>query len=298
MQSVEAVRKQMRSTRELQSVVKTMKSLAATSIWHYEQAVASLADYRRTVELGLQIVLRSPHARIAIGRPPQSERLGAIIFGSDQGLVGRFNDEILQFSLDRMNAMRIVHESRVLVAVGRRVEARLDRMNQPVAASFGMPRTLSGVDSVMQQLMPRLQAWYSEARVDRIVLFYNQSESGARYAPTSVELMPVDLAWLRGLRERPWQSNTLPDFDMPWEVLFGHLIREHLFVATQRAFAESLAAENASRLASMQAAERNIEDRLDELEYKYYQLRQSSITAELLDIVSGAEAVGKTWQGQ
>jgi F-type H+-transporting ATPase subunit gamma len=73
--------------------------------------------------------------------------------------------------------------------------------------------------------------------------------------------------------------------------LFQGLIREYLFVSLFRAFAESLASENASRLASMQVAERNIEDRLHALTVESRQLRQSAITDELLDIIASFEAL-------
>jgi F-type H+-transporting ATPase subunit gamma len=79
---------------------------------------------------------------------------------------------------------------------------------------------------------------------------------------------------------------------MDWNRLFSWLIREYLFVSLYRAFAESLASENASRLASMQVAERNIENRLDELSAQYHQQRQSAIDAELFDLVAGFEALG------
>ncbi len=78
---------------------------------------------------------------------------------------------------------------------------------------------------------------------------------------------------------------------MDWEQLFSSLIQQYLFVAIYRASAESLASEDASRLAAMQNAERNIEDRMDELNAEYHHQRQNSITAELLDIVAGFEAV-------
>jgi F-type H+-transporting ATPase subunit gamma len=83
----------------------------------------------------------------------------------------------------------------------------------------------------------------------------------------------------------------LPTFTMDWDRLFSALISQYLFVSLYRAFAESLASENASRLASMQGAERNIADRLQELQGSFHQQRQSTITAELLDIVSGFEAL-------
>ncbi len=78
---------------------------------------------------------------------------------------------------------------------------------------------------------------------------------------------------------------------MDWERLFSALIRQYLFVSLFRGFAESLASENASRLASMQGAERNIEEWLGELNTRFHQQRQMSITEELLDIVAGFEAL-------
>jgi F-type H+-transporting ATPase subunit gamma len=78
---------------------------------------------------------------------------------------------------------------------------------------------------------------------------------------------------------------------MDWDLLFSMLIRQYLFVSLFRALAESLASENASRLAAMQGAEKNIEERLAALTLDFYQKRQMSITEELLDIVSGFEAL-------
>jgi F-type H+-transporting ATPase subunit gamma len=73
--------------------------------------------------------------------------------------------------------------------------------------------------------------------------------------------------------------------------LFSQLVQQYLFISLYQAMAASLAAENASRLAATQSAERNIRDRLEDLTSQYRQQRQSAITAELLDVVSGFEAL-------
>jgi F-type H+-transporting ATPase subunit gamma len=75
--------------------------------------------------------------------------------------------------------------------------------------------------------------------------------------------------------------------------LLSALVRQFLFVTLYRTLAESLAAENASRLAAMQVAERNISERLEELRTAYHQQRQSLITEELMDVISGFEALTK-----
>jgi F-type H+-transporting ATPase subunit gamma len=290
METIESLRQRMESARDLESVVKTMKAMAAASIWKYEQAVKSLVRYTRTVELGLQIALRRQENHLQIAGPPRQDRLGALVFGSDQGLVGRFNDRIVDFAIDEMNALTVQQEERQMIAIGRRVAYKLEAANQPVVDAYEMPSSLSGVRPILQDMMVRLETWWVEEQVDRILLFHNRPESGASYEAGSVQLLPVDLEWLQRMQAEEWHSRSLPTFDMAWEDFFADLIQEYFYVTTHRAFAASLAAENASRLASMQAAEQNIEEQLNSLEKQYHQLRQSSITAELLDIVAGSEA--------
>ncbi len=78
---------------------------------------------------------------------------------------------------------------------------------------------------------------------------------------------------------------------MEWDRLFSALVRQYLFVSLYRAVAESLASENAARLAAMERAEKNTKERLDELRLQYHRSRQISITEELLDIMAGFEAI-------
>jgi F-type H+-transporting ATPase subunit gamma len=78
----------------------------------------------------------------------------------------------------------------------------------------------------------------------------------------------------------------------PWEAVFAHLVRERLFATVYLAEAASLAAIEASRLVAMQAAEHNLEERLEDLHERFHRQRQAAITAELLDVIAGAEAVG------
>jgi F-type H+-transporting ATPase subunit gamma len=133
--------------------------------------------------------------------------------------------------------------------------------------------------------------WGSQRGIDEVLLFFNRPLSGASYRPYTLQLLPVDLQWFQELERRPWPCRDIPFFTMDWNRLFSQLVRQYLFVSLYRAFAESLASENASRLASMQVAERNIENRLDELNAQYHQQRQGAIDAELFDLVAGFEAL-------
>jgi F-type H+-transporting ATPase subunit gamma len=106
-----------------------------------------------------------------------------------------------------------------------------------------------------------------------------------------VSLLPLDPEWLAALGRRPWPSKVLPTYTMAPGPLFSGLLRQLFFVLLYQAFAESLASENASRLAAMQVAEENITNRLGDLRLNFNQMRQTAITEELLDIVAGYEAL-------
>lgn len=303
MQTLESLAAKINSVEDLRSVVKTMKALAAVSIRQYERAVASLADYNRTIEMGLQILLRQRYFSekpsklpyVALNHPQSAPHLGAIIFGSDRGLCGQFNEQILRYAEEQLPRLQIQPEKRAIAAVGSRLGAALTASGQRLSAQFSVPSSVSGITGMVQEILFHIEQWQSgEQSINSIVLFYNQSQPGASCRPHLLRLLPLNRDWLHCLGQQPWPSQVLPTFTSDWERLFSTLLRQYLFVALYRAFAESLASENTSRLAAMQGAEKNIEERLSDFNAQYRHLRQSSITAELLDIVGGFEALNQT----
>jgi F-type H+-transporting ATPase subunit gamma len=290
-QTLEALRRRIHSVEEMQSVVTTMKAMAAVNIRQYQHAVESLVEYNHTVEMGLQIALRHRPEEIKIAKRVLTGPLGAIVFGSDQGMAGQFNQEITGHALKVLKTGPLGERDCRLLAIGRRVAARLAQAGLQPAVSLPMPGSLAGITPRVQDLLVRIEAWREGPGIEQILLFYNAPVHGAAYRATGLQLLPVDLRWLQKLEKREWSSRGLPTYTLEWDLLFATLIREFFFAALYRAFAESLASENASRLRSMQAAEKNIEERLDELHAQYHHLRQSSITEELMDIVAGYEVL-------
>src|SRR5512146_2480459 len=117
-----SLRRKISSAGDLQSVVRTMKALAAASIGQYEKSVRALADYYRTVELALGACLREhePVASVA-ERKGQTDAgaVGAVVFGSDQGLVGQFNDVVVEFVLETLGNLP---GKKTVWAVGERIQ--------------------------------------------------------------------------------------------------------------------------------------------------------------------------------
>ena len=291
MQTTEYLKRRIQSAQDLLGVVKTMKALAAVSIRQYQRAVESLGEYNRTVEMGLQIVLRQSVETTAQARS-KTTRLGAIVFGTDQGLCGQLNNIIVSHAVEEMNRTPVRPENRTVIAVGMRAADLLEDAGQPVFEILTTPGSTAGITPMVQDITLLLEDWRFKRQVEHMHLFYNEYISGATYRPRTLRILPVEEAWLKNLQKQPWKSRTLPLFTMNWENLFRALIREYLFISIYRAFAHSLASENASRLAAMQSAEKNIEERLEELFIQFHRQRQMVITEEILDIVSGFEALG------
>lgn len=291
MLTTEFLKRRIQSAQDLLGVVKTMKALAAVSIRQYQRAVESLGEYSRTVEMGLQIVLRQSAETMAQTRS-KTTRLGAIVFGTDQGLCGQMNNIIVSHAMEEMNKTGIRKENRIIIAVGIRTADLLEDSGQPVFEILTTPGSTAGITPMVQDITMLLEDWRFKRQVEHMHLFYNEYISGATYRPKTLRILPVEEAWLKDLKQRKWESRTLPLFTMDWENLFRAMIREYLFVSIYRAFANSLASENASRLAAMQSAEKNIEERLEELFMQFHRQRQMVITEEILDIVSGFEALG------
>jgi F-type H+-transporting ATPase subunit gamma len=286
-----SLRRKISSAGDLQSVVRTMKAMAASNIGQYEKAVRALGDYYRSVELGLSICFRksAPVPLMKEGkRRTDDGSVDAVVFGSDQGLVGRFNDEVADYAMKTIAALP--GKPRVW-AVGERVHARLADAGLPVIGLFTVPNSVRAITPLVGQILLESETRHSQGEATELHLFYNRPTSGAVYAPVSQRLLPLDENWRRKLAELPWPTGSLPEVMSGAAATLLALIREYLFISLFRACAESLSSENASRLAAMQRADKNIDELLKELNGTFHRLRQSGIDEELFDVVSGFEAL-------
>ncbi|MBI1314321.1 F0F1 ATP synthase subunit gamma [bacterium] len=291
---LESLKRKISSAEDLQSVVGTMKTLAAVSIHQYEDAVASLTDYFETVEEGLRMVLWSSAGNLRLSEPDRDAGTGAIVFGSDQGMCGQFNEQVTAFARDHLQTRPWGPDEPAFLVIGARASARLADAGVRIDAELAAPSSASGISSLIQEVLLRIDDWWTNREMSRVVLFYNQRETASSYRPHARQLLPVDQTHIAGLCPGRWPRRSLPIHRMDGDRLFSMLIRQYLFVTLFRACAESLVGENASRIASMQAAERNIEELLNELRTGYNQQRQTAITEELLDVVTGFEALRTT----
>jgi len=288
--TIASLRRKIEGAGDLQSVVRTMKAVAASSIGQYERSVSALGDYYRTVELGLGVCFRKSGAESSMVEPKQTKpgATGAVVFGSDQGLVGQFNEVIADYAVKTLAAFPGKPK---VWAVGERVHERLTDAGVPPIGTFALPNSVKAITRLVGQIQIESEAHRAKGEYASLYVFHNRPRAGALYEPVSQRLLPFDAAWQIGLAQVRWPTGNLPEAMCSATTTLRALIREYLFISLFRACAESLASENASRLAAMQRAEKNIDESLEDLNRTFHRLRQSGIDEELFDVISGFEAL-------
>lgn len=293
--STASLRHKIRTATDLHSVVRAMKVLAASSVGQYEQSTRALADYTRAVELGLSVCLRGVAAPEHSGGIRTAKApIDAVVFGSDQGLVGQFNDAVAEFAVDRL--VSLPGPPRVF-AVGERVHTRLIDAGLRPAALYAVPNSVRTITPLVGKILLESEKRYGQGNAGGLHLFYNRRRTSEICAPFGRQLLPLDENWRRRLAAVRWPTENLPEVVGSGAQTLRSLTHNYLFVSLFRACAESLASENASRLASMRRAEKNIDELLRELDGTFHRLRQSSIDEELFDVIAGFETLSNGRDG-
>jgi F-type H+-transporting ATPase subunit gamma len=294
--TIESLRHRIDSAGDLEGVVRAMKALAASSIGQYQKAVEALDDYYRAVELGLSVCLRQADtATPAPGRKlEEAQPIGAVVFGSDQGLVGRFNEVVADLAVKTLK--ELPGKVQKIWAIGERVHSLL---LDPGIASVGLlPVSVSvhAITPLVGQILIELGAALEKGEIVDVYVFHNHPKSAAVYEPVCRRLLPLDDSWQSKLTSVPWPSQrhnqkAIPEIIGDASLTLKSFVRGYLFVSLFQSCAESLNSENASRLAAMQRAEKNIKNIVEDLNQKFHRVRQASIDEELFDVVSGFEAL-------
>lgn len=285
------LQRKINSASDLQSVVRTMKTMAAVNITQYENAVNSLADYYQTVQLGLSVFFHQANS-VGAGEylmlKDDPKNIGIIVFGSDQGLVGQFNDLLADFVIE---TLQTYPGEKYIWAIGERIQSLFSAADINLGNSFRLPGSLEAISDLVGELILEIESQRVNKGISQLFVFYNTPTSKSSYAPTFQKLLPFDKSWKDEFLMAKWSTKSLPELLNDKGSTFKVFISEYLFVSIYKACAGSLASENASRLEAMLRAEKNIEELLDGLNRNFRRQRQTGIDEELFDLVAGYEAL-------
>lgn len=286
MESLQKLQGNIDSAENLQSIVSTMKAHASSNITQFQNAAKASKSYRDVLDKSLYIIF-SQEEQVQ----PEANLKGKIlhiIFGSDHGLAGRFNERISTYALENIPN----DEKNISMIIGQQAFQRL-QSEISIFDLFSVPQTTESITTMVNKVLFKIDELRSKYTVEKVILHYNRPEDKTGFEETSEILFPIDLMEF-SKSEIKWKSNRIPTYFTGRDKLISDLIQQYFFITIYRAFCYSLASENQSRLTSMQSAETNIEERLDELNFKYRRQRQNSITEEINDVISGFKAIKKS----
>ena len=293
METLENLQRKINSANDLESVVKTMKTMAASKIHQFEMASLALKDYFKTIQLGLLAFLKNAPKDIEIQafNPKNNQRrVIALVFGSDQGLVGQFNNVLASFVKENFKEQQ---QKVDIWVVGERMVDRLQDVDMQTSKHFSIPSSVNAITEVVAQILFHLEQEKTAQGFSEFYIFHNKPNTSVGYTCWSQRLLPLDNQWKKDIEKQQWPTNKIPQAIGQLEIILMSLIKEYLFVSLYKSCSESLASENASRLEAMQRAEKNIEEIMDELKSNYHRLRQGKIDEELFDVVAGFESINK-----
>lgn len=286
-----SLQRKFKTAEDLQSVVHAMKALAASSIGQYEKSVQALEDYYRIIKLGLGVCLRDTGLIPIPKNNKKSTRpklITCIVFGTDQGLVGQFNELLSDYVLKTLATLPGEHR---IWVVGERMHTRLSDADISLSGLLAVPNSVKSIAPLISKLLSECEVDQKDGIDSSVIVFHNRPKSKVLYIPVSEKLLPLDSNWQRDLIKEQWPSKNLPEVLGDNTKTLRALTREYLFIFLFRACAESLASENSSRLSAMERADHNIKELLKDLKRNFNQIRQSSIDEELFDVVSGFESL-------
>jgi len=281
MPSLQQLEKQIATIDGLRDVIHSMRSLAATYLRRAEERLSGLRAYADTVGRAIEDCLFG--REIAL---PEPEAGGAaiLVFFSEQGLCGRFNEVIADAAAERAKVIG----ARRFIVVGKRGPALLRREKLEVIAEMPSTTSPDGDDVVIHAIARTVVGLRDREAFGELHLLHARYLSPGRIEPAFERVLPLDLSqWRDPLAPR----RTQPHLALSRLDLLRELVSEYTFITLFRAMTESLAGEHGMRLQSMEAAKGNIDDALEELQLQSRIQRQNEITSELLDVVSGAAAL-------
>jgi F-type H+-transporting ATPase subunit gamma len=283
------IKRRIRTVEKTQQITSAMRMVSAAKLRRAQDAILALRPYSQQIwatmyEIGRrQPELTHPLLRVR----PEPKRLEVVVIASDRGLCGAFNANVLKAGAALLVERAGQFEQVCVSTVGRKA-AEFVRRRRPLEKSW----LIGGVDmALVRDVAGYLAGRYESGAVDEVVVVGNEFVSALTQRPTTVRVLPLvpEFSRVRSYAEdagrEPFEIE--PDPNRLLEVL----VPQALEISLYRSLLESQAGEHAARMAAMESATRNTEELIRNLTLQFNRARQAAITKELMEIVSGAEAL-------
>lgn len=291
MASLRDIKRRINSVKSTQKITRAMKMVAASRLRRAQEAITRARPYAYEMrELVNSVAARAETDAHPLLRPGGGGKTGLIVVTSDRGLCGGFNANIVNFALEQLHGPFSGREVELTV-VGRKGVEALRRKGANIRATF-INLADEAVIRSSEQVMDEIIQDYIAGGTDEVHCIYNEFKSAVQQTVTLEQLLPF------ALEETPeeateGQAGTEIDYlyEPSQEDVFDQLLVRNLHVQMHRILYESQASEYGARMTAMDAATRNAGEVIDRLTLQYNRARQDAITTELIEVISGAEAL-------
>jgi F-type H+-transporting ATPase subunit gamma len=264
---------------ELLDIVGAMRSLASMRVQEAHRALPGIRRYAETMAAAIGSALLLMSEPSSAGRAAHGRR-ALILCMAEHGFVGSFNARVLDA------AERVLDSDDTLFVLGSRGAVLVRERRWTTAWAHPMATRPEGVPETVRLLTAELYRLIARGQIARVDVMFARHRQGIAATIERRQLLPLDLASFALKQPRlPPVHHLAPD------VLLEKLVADYVFALLTEAAVESLASENAARFGAMGSAHDNVSKKLDELRQDARQARQDEITTELLDLVTGAEAM-------
>ncbi len=297
MTSLRDYRDRIASVKSTRKITSAMKMVAAAKLKKaQEQAEASkpyakaMAGMLSRVASGVQ---QGSGPKLLAGTGADQAHL-LVVVSSDRGLCGGFNSNLLRLVVAEINRLEAEEKTVKILCVGRKARDFLRRSHRSyiLESLLGMTgqkiTEYASADTVAEFVLTQ----FDTDQFDVCTIVYNEFHSVLTQRPKTQQLIPFALSEISNDNETQTPAISSPyDFEPEEEMILGQLLPKNIGIQIFAALLDSSAGEQAARMTAMDSATRNAGDKIDDLSLQYNRARQAYITKELIEIISGAEAV-------
>jgi F-type H+-transporting ATPase subunit gamma len=284
MPSLQDIKRRITSVQKTQQITRAMRMVAGAKLRRAQEAIESGRPYAERMRATLEAVAAAQgdaeHPLLEVR--DQVKAVEVIIVTSDRGLCGAFNSNILKEG-QAVLAERAGKGLTITTAGRKANEFFKKRFPDGMGGDYPQEGWVEYAQAA--EIARRVSSRYIEGEIDEVVLIFSEFETAMTQTPRSVRLLPFST-------DGAESEETLPyEIEPSAESLLNVLVPKAVEVEVFRALLENQAGEHAARMAAMESATRNTNELIDSLTLQFNRARQASITKELVEIVSGAEAL-------
>ena len=291
MPSLRDIRTRIGSVKSTRQITKAMKMVAAAKLRRAQDAVLKTRPYARLLDQALARIAARAAAEEVVAHPLLAARAETrsaelVTITSDRGLAGGFNSNVVRRAQRFMTENQDRYPRIEVSTVGRKARDFFRARRITIRKDYaGVHSSLSHAKA--QEIASELSQRWLDGEVDAVFLVYNEFQSAIAQKPVVVQLLPIEV---------PAQdASATAGYDFKYEpsreALLADLLPRHVAMQVWRALLESAASEHGARMTAMESATKNAEEMIAALTLQYNRVRQAYVTKELMEIVSGAEAL-------